>query len=63
MLVLFEFFFVPFKIFDHEIFASELVVVGEVIDNLMISESNPYLKDGLPDLGLKRFRVVQTVAQ
>lgn len=63
VLILFEFFFVPFQIFDHEILAGELIVVRKVIDDLVIGESDPYFKHRIPDLGLKRFRVVHTVAQ
>jgi hypothetical protein len=63
VLVFLELFFVPFQIFDHEVLASEFVVVGKVVDDLMIGEPDAYFKDRVPDLGLKRFRVVHTVAQ
>lgn len=36
MLVLFEFLLVPFEVLDHQILAGELVVVGEVIDDLVV---------------------------
>ncbi len=63
VLVLLQLFFVSFQIFDHEVFAGEFVVVGEVIDNLVVVQANSYLLKGKPDLGLNRLRTVHTVAQ
>jgi len=40
MLALLHFLFVSFQIFDHEILAGEFVVVGEVVDDLVVVESD-----------------------
>jgi hypothetical protein len=61
--ILFELFLVAFEVLDHEVLAGELVVVGEVVDHLVVSQSNPCLSPPVPDFGLNRFRTVQTVAQ
>lgn len=38
-------------------------MIREMIDDLMISESDAFIVVVVPDLGLKRLRTVQTVAQ
>ncbi len=63
VLVLLKFFLISLQVFHHEILAGKFVVVGEVVDDLVISQTNPYLSKIKPDLGLKRLRTVQTVAQ
>jgi hypothetical protein len=61
--VFLQLFLVSLEILDHKIFACELVVIGEVIDDLVIGKSDACMIAVVPDLGLKRLRTVQTVAQ
>ena len=63
VLVLFKLLFVSFEILDHQVFADQFVVVGEMVHDLGFVESDALVERNVPDLGLKRFRVVQTVAQ
>jgi hypothetical protein len=63
MLIFLQLFFVSFEIFDHQIFSGELVVIGKMIDDLVISQADSYISHFQPDFGLKRLRTVQTVAQ
>ena len=61
--ILLQLFSISFEIFDHKILSSELIMIREMIDNLMIGKSDSYFDDILPDLGLKIFLTVHTVAQ
>lgn len=45
MLVFLELFFVSFKVFNHEIFTDKFVVIGEVIDDLTVVESDSCISD------------------
>ena len=58
VLIFLELFFVSFKIFDHEVFADEFVVVGKVVNDLAVVESDALVVEEVPVLGLKRLRVV-----
>lgn len=63
VLIFLQLLFVPLQIFNHQIFPCELVVVGEVIYDLMISQPDTWVLSNLPDLGLNKFLAVQVVAQ
>lgn len=65
MLIFLEFFFIPFEVFYHQILAHELIMIRKMINNLTVIKPHSYkiLDEGIPDLGLKRFLVVKTVAQ
>ncbi len=40
MLVFFKLFFVSFEIFNHKVFTDEFVVIGEVINDLTVIETD-----------------------
>lgn len=63
VLILLQLLFVALQVLHHQVFASQLVVVGEMVDDLVIGQSDTSFRESLPDFGLKRFLVVQTVAQ
>ena len=44
VLVLFQLFFVSLEVLDHQILSSQLVVVGEMVDDLVIGQSDASIK-------------------
>ena len=58
VLIFLKLFFVSFKIFNHEVFADEFVMVGKVVNDLTVVESDALLVKEVPVLGLNRLRVV-----
>jgi hypothetical protein len=63
VLVLLQLLLVTLEVLHHEVLARELVVIGEMVDDLVVGESDACVGALVPDLGLKRLRTVQTVAQ
>lgn len=63
VLILLQLFLIPLQVLHHEVLASQLVVIGEMVDHLMVSQSDSCVDQSLPDFGLKRLRTVHTVAQ
>ena len=63
VLVFFNLLFVSLQVFDHKIFAGELVVIGKMIYDLVVIQPKALVTMYIPDFGLKRFLTVHTVAQ